>query len=302
MTNYVGVGGIIIDDIVFPNGETRMEVLGGGVTHSAAGMRIWEQRCGLVACAGYDLPESARLRLERDFDLQGLITLDLPQARAWQLFEWDGKRTEVFRVDVLDPYVYEPGPERVPPAYFQVKGVHLLRDAAPLPAWRKLFPNAVLLWEPLQQYMIPENSREFRSSLHHIDIVSPNWLEAQLVYGFKDPDQLLKAMLDDGARMVVLRMGDVGSMVATRDDLLVVPTVPVPELVDQTGAGNTYCGGFLVGWVETGDLLTAACYGAVAASFALEGIGVADPGSNWQQSRDERFQWLRERVERRSWR
>ncbi len=137
---YVCVGGIIIDDIVFPTGETRMEVLGGGVTHAAAGMLIWGQRAGLVACAGRDLPESARLRLERDFDLQGIVWLDLPQARAWQLFEWDGQRREVFRVDVLDPYVYGPPPDRVPPAYYDAKGVHLLRDATSLPGWRALYP------------------------------------------------------------------------------------------------------------------------------------------------------------------
>ncbi|MBN1201090.1 MAG: hypothetical protein JXJ20_04465, partial [Anaerolineae bacterium] len=88
--DYVCVGGIIIDDIVLPNGETRMEVLGGGVVHAAAGIKIWDQRAGMVACAGKDLPDSARQRLARDFDLSGLIWLDLPQARAWQLFEWDG--------------------------------------------------------------------------------------------------------------------------------------------------------------------------------------------------------------------
>jgi sugar/nucleoside kinase (ribokinase family) len=299
---YIGVGGIIIDDIVFPDGKTQMEVLGGGVVHSAAGMWIWDRRCGLVACAGIDLPASARRRLERDFDLEGLIMLDLPQARAWQLFEWDGRRSEVFRVDVLDPYIYEPSPEAVPQSYRQAKAVHLLRDAVQLPAWRALFPQAVLLWEPLQQYMIPDNTREFRSSLRHIDIVSPNWLEAQFVYGFKDPDQLLRAMLDDGAQIAVLRMGDAGSMVATRDELLVLPIIPVPQLVDQTGAGNAHCGGFLAGWNMTGDLLTAACYGGVAASFALEVIGVANPSGDWHSTRDERYHGLRDRVERRSWR
>lgn len=295
---YVCVGGIIIDDIVFPNGETRMEVLGGGVVHAAAGVKIWDQQAGLVACAGKDLPASARRRLERDFDIQGMIWLDLPQARAWQLFEWDGKRTEVFRVDVLHPYIYEPGPERVPDVYLEAKGVHLLRDAICLPGWRARFPKATLLWEPLQQYMLPENAAEFRASLPLIDIVSPNWLEAQNVYGFEDPAKLVRAMLDDGAQIAVLRMGEQGSIAGRRGqaDLVVVPTVPVPELVDQTGAGNTYCGGFLVGWTETKDLMQAACRGAVAASFALEVTGVADPPPHVAAVRDERYRILLERI------
>ena len=295
---YIGVGGIIIDDIVFPNGETRMGVLGGGVVHAAAGMLIWDQRAGIVAYAGHDLPEQARQRLARDFDLQGLIVLDLPQARAWQLFEGDGKRTEVFRVDVLDPFIYEPPPDRVPAAYHAARGVHLLRDAAPLPAWRALYPDAVLLWEPLQQYMIAENADEFRAALPQIDIVSPNWLEAQLVYGFRAPEGLVRAMLDDGAPVAVLRMGEAGSLVGEQgqNDLLRLPAVPVPHLIDQTGAGNTYCGAFLVGWAETRDLLTAACYGAVAASFSLEVTGVADPPPDKDAVRATRLRWLHEQI------
>lgn len=297
---YVCVGGIIIDDIVQPDGQTRMGVLGGGVTHAAAGMLIWGQRAGIFACAGYDLPEGARRRLERDFDTRGLLVLDLPQARAWQLFEWDGKRTEIFRVDVLEPFVYAPTPERLPAPYQRARAVYLLTDAAPLPAWRALFPKTPLLWEPLQQYMVADNAAEFRAALPGVDIVSPNYLEAAQVYGDDDPAALVRAMLEDGAAIAALRMGAEGSLVGQRgqDGLLRVPPVPVPQVIDQTGAGNTYCGAFLVGWVETGDLLTAACYGAVAASFSLEVTGVADPPPDLEQQRARRYAWVRERVER----
>jgi sugar/nucleoside kinase (ribokinase family) len=276
-----------------------MEVLGGGLVHSAAGMAIWGERAGLVACAGRDLPESAQRRLRRDFDLQGVIWLDLPQARAWQLFEWDGQRREVFRVDVLEPFIYDPGPDQVPAAYHGPKGVYLLRDAAQLPAWRALYPDATLLWEPLQQYMIPDNAAEFRAALPSVDIVSPNWLEAEAIYQINDPGQLVRAMLDDGAEIVALRMGPDGSMIGKRDmpETISVPAVPVPVVVDQTGAGNTYCGSFLVGWLKTGNLLDAGCYAAVAASFALETIGVADPPLNVRAVRDARYQRLHARLQ-----
>lgn len=286
------VGGIVIDDIVFPDGQTRMGVLGGGVSHAAAGMALWSQRPGIVACAGYDLPVSARDRLARDFDTQGLIVIDHPQARAWQLFEWDGRRTEVFRVANFSHFV--PSPDRVPLAYHGAKGVHLLRDAADLPVWRALFPRAVLFWEPFQQYMVAENAAGFRAALPQVDVVSPNLLEAQQVYGIDDPEALVRAMLDDGARVAVLRMGEQGSLAGERATgrMVRLPAVPVPEIVDQTGAGNTYCGAFLAGWVESGDLLTAARYGAVAASFALEVIGVADPPPDLETLRAQRWRCL----------
>jgi sugar/nucleoside kinase (ribokinase family) len=80
------------------------------------------------------------------------------------------------------------------------------------------------------------------------------------------------------------------------DDLLALPAVPVAAVVDHTGAGNAYCGGFLVGWVKTQDLRTAACYAGVAASFTLEVIGVPEPPADLEQVRAERYQWLVERV------
>ncbi|WP_119069079.1 PfkB family carbohydrate kinase [Aggregatilinea lenta] len=297
--DFVGVGGIFVDDIVYADGTTRMAVLGGGVSHAAAGMRIWGQRAGIVACAGRDLPDAARQRLERDFDTRGLIWLDIPQARAWQLFEWDGQRREIYRVDELAPFVYRPAPGEVPPVFHAARAVYLLRDIDSLADWRALYPHATLLWEPLQQVMLAENTAAFRAALPHTDIVSPNWIEAEAIYGTDDPAALVYAMLADGARIAALRMGEAGSLVGMQGDpaVLRVPAVPVPDVIDQTGAGNTYCGAFLAGWQIAHDLRQAAAYGAVAASFCLEGVGVADPLPGFEAERDQRLAWALARME-----
>ena len=295
---YVCVGGIIVDDIVLPDGQTHMEVLGGGVSHAAAGMAIWDVRPGIFASAGYDLSARARQRLERDFDTQGIQWLDLPQARAWQLFEWDGRRTEIFRVEQVAPFLNQPGPERLPATYRKAKGVYLLQDGERVPPWRRALPEAVLFWEPPQAYMTAANAEAFRATLPMVDIVSPNVLEAANVYGIDDPAALVRAMLADGAQVVALRRGAEGSLLGMRglEGTIAVPPVPVPQLVDQTGAGNTYCGAFLVGWCETQTLQRAGCYGAVAASFALEVIGVADPPPNKAEVRTQRYRWACEQM------
>jgi sugar/nucleoside kinase (ribokinase family) len=288
------VGGIIIDDIVLPGGETRMGVLGGGVSHAAMGIAIWDQRPGIVARAGRDLPDSARQRLERDVDMRGVIATDLPQARAWQLFEWDGRRTEIFRVDNFEPFALAPPPEESPAVYRDARGLYVLTDHVHLSRWRALFPHATLFWEPMQHYMVAANAADFRAGLRRVDIVSPNLLEAQQIYGVDDPHTLVWAMLDDGAPVVALRLGAAGSLVGERKSgaVIAIPPVPVSRIVDQTGAGNTYCGGFLVGWLATGDLRKAGCYGAVSASFALEVTGVADPPPDKRKQRDWRYNQL----------
>lgn len=295
----VCVGSIIIDDIVLPDGVTRMGVLGGGVSHAAAGAAAWGERPGIVACVGRDLPAAARDRLARDFDLQGVIALDVPQARAWQVFEWDGRRTEIFRVDVLEPFLTDPQPEQVSVAYEAARGLHLLRPAGDVAGWRARFPAATILWEPSQHFMVAGHLPQFRAALPLVDIVSPNSLEAGLIYGLDDPADLVRAMLDDGARVVALRLGADGSLAARADQpgLIHLPAVPVAEIVDQTGAGNAYCGGFLAGWLATGgDLLAAACYGGTAASFALEVTGVLDPSAVGPAERERRRRWLADRA------
>jgi len=140
---------------------------------------------------------------------------------------------------------------QTPPVYQEAKAVYLIRTAPSLPDWRAMFPRAVLCWEPEQQYMVRANAASFRNSLPMIDIVSPNLLEASQVYGFTDPASLVRAMLDDGARIAVLRMGEKGSLAGMRgsDTMFKIPAVSVPQIVDQTGAGNTYgAGSWRAGW------------------------------------------------------
>lgn len=293
----VAVGGIFIDDIVYPDGRTSMEILGGGGVHAAAGMLVWDERPGLVATMGTDFPPALLVRLERDFDMQGVLPVPYPQMRAWQLFEWNGKRTEIFRVDVIAPFMDDPQPAEMPASYRGAVGAHVLRSGEAFHGFKSLFtPETVILWEPEQAYMVAENRTEFVRTLPHADIVSPNLLETSLVYGLTEPHQLIDAMLNDGAAIVALRMGERGSLVASREARFEIPPVPVPTIVDQTGAGNTYAGAFLIGWLRTHDLRLAGYYAAVAASFALEVVGVLTPPD--PRVRDERLAWLQRQADR----
>jgi len=84
--------------------------------------------------------------------------------------------------------------------------------------------------------------------------------------------------LADGARCVALRMGGLGSIVAHKDGQRHhIGAVRISQIVDQTGAGNTYCGGLLAGLIQGKGLDEAGAMAAVSASFCLEQVGVLDP-------------------------
>jgi sugar/nucleoside kinase (ribokinase family) len=296
---FVCTGSVILDDIVFPDGRTQMGVLGGGGTHAVAGMNAWGVKPGLLGAIGRDLPEAIAARLTDMADLRGVVHLDMPQLRAWQIFEWDGRRTEIFRDEAMVPYLDVPSALDATPAYDGAQAIHVLREADGLREYRERYPDATLLWEPEQAYMVPANHDEFVAALALADIVSPNLLEASLIYGERDPATLVRHMLSGGVAVAVLRLGEEGSLIGQHDtvDLLRVPAVPVREVVDVTGAGNTYGGAFLVGWEKTGDAAMAAAYGAVAASFCCEQLGVLRYTADLDALRAERLTWTLARIE-----
>jgi sugar/nucleoside kinase (ribokinase family) len=288
----VGVGAVFIDDIVLPNGQTYMAQLGGGVVHALMGAAIWGERPGINAIIGQGLPAEALARLEQNFDTAGLIPFDTPQMRAWQLFEEGGTRRELYRVSNIAPFISGAQPEQLPAAYQNSQGFYLLQGYEGICAWCKAVKGLVL-WEPLQQMMMPDSREVIRTVLHTcaIHLISPNLAEAEAVYGNMPADELVTALFEDGAQSVALRMGEQGSLVADRNsgERWLIPAVPVRQVVDQTGAGNTYCGGLLWGLLNGKNLRDAGAAGAVAASFCIEGVGVVNTAAVNPSERDKRY-------------
>lgn len=96
---------------------------------------------------------------------------------------------------------------------------------------------------------------------------------------------------------MALRLGAAGSLVGTSDgDFFRVPAVPPAELVDVTGAGNAYCGGFVVGLGRGEGPAEAAARAAASASFALEQIGGADIYVASLAEAERRRVWALERI------
>ncbi len=287
----VGIGSIFIDDIVLPDGQTHMAQLGGGVTHALMGAAVWDERPGIVALVGRGLPPATAARLERHLDTRGLLAVDYPQARAWQLFEADGTRRELYRSDPIAPFIVGARPENLPPVYRCSRGYYLLQGFEGIAAWRPVL-NGFILWEPLQQVMVAGSHKRLAETLRQtsVDLVSPNLSEARAVYGSLSPEALVQALLADGARAAALRMGADGSLAASQDGAVFhIPAAPAARITDQTGAGNTYCGGMLAGIVQGRPFQEAAAMGAVAASFCIEFVGALNPAEVEPAERDRRL-------------
>ena len=229
--DFLAIGSIIIDDIVYPDGRTSMGVLGGGGTHAAYGIAFAGTRPGLVGLVGQDLPADIRVRLEIDFDTAGLSWTHHPQVRGWQIFEWNGVRNEIFRVDVIEPFMFGPDADDPNLAYTDPRGLTLLRRASHVAGWRARFPSATLLWEPTRAFMLEADHNAFLAGIPHADIVSPNLHEAGTMYGIQDELQIMRRLLADGVQVAALRMGERGSLVAQHGTGVAhyIPAIDVPK-------------------------------------------------------------------------
>ncbi|MCB0168424.1 MAG: carbohydrate kinase family protein [Anaerolineae bacterium] len=274
---------LIIDDLIFPDQTTALGLLGGGGPQTAFGMRLWADSVGLVSGVGDDLPESALAWLyQTGIDTQGLLyTPDCPTPRAWQHLAADGHRVQQWRVpgQVIGRQLRR-SLAHLPPAYRQACGFHLgVHPEDPdldfIRALREL--GAVVSVEPFRETHRPLSDAELRSLLSAGQIFSPNQIEAESLVGPGTPDQLIRRLVEAGASIVALRQGPTGALVhhAQSGETCHIPAIET-NVVDVTGAGNAFCGGFLVGWVQTGNLRTAGLYGAVAASFLVEQVGLPD--------------------------
>ena len=302
---YISIGSIIVDDIVLPDGRTHMGMFGGGGTHALAGMRVWSRDAGIVSWIGGDFPAEMQAQLENEFNIRGVLRRSLPTPRAWQIFEWDNRRTEIFRTSLNEFLVNSSQPEEFPADYFGAAGVHLQCDVLRFHDWINLLRGhgtRVIVWEPWGELCVPANREMFREFMPQVDAISPNLLEAQALTGLDDPVAIARALLLDGANMVALRMGSEGSLVASRDQSVVhIPAVKVPQIIDVTGAGNAYCGGFVVGLVETGDPAQAGSWGAVSGSFALEQFGALYPFAGVTARAHERLAQIQGDIKCESW-
>lgn len=301
---YVTISNLIIDDIVLADGRSYMNTLGGAGTHTLVGMRPWCDALGFVAYCGEDLSPAHRAFLEgMGVDLRGVVLRPgQPTARAWQLFEHDERRIEIFRTSIDDFYRSRPTFDDIPADYLQARGYHLQwgspEDLADMIArLRAANPTCRLICEP----SLPNLAGSLDANLpilRAVDLFSPDREEALALTGSSDIATIFDRLLEAGARTVALRIGAAGSLVGTAEGSFYrVPAVPPAALVDVTGAGNAYCGGFLVGLGRGDEVALAAARAAVSASFAIEQLGVPHFDAEKLAESGRRLEWAVARVE-----
>lgn len=283
---------LIVDDLVFADGSTKMSVLGGGGPQTLFGAALHPAnfRLGLVAGIGEsDCPPECVKWLENiGCDVSGLLpTSGMQTPRAWQITENDGRRTQVWRPEAGDALYemlrprFDAWPERFQRARAIHFGVNPMRpDFELVRALREDGEAQFISIEPFTHALSPLSSGDLHRLVTLGDVFSPNEREAKSFFASAsrmEARDLVRAMCDAGAKIVCLRRGAKGAIVYdSRTNVGYQCGAFSTRVVDETGCGNAFCGGFAASIVAGQGIREGLVLGTAASSIMLEHVGVPD--------------------------
>ncbi|MCC8179809.1 MAG: carbohydrate kinase family protein [Planctomycetes bacterium] len=322
---YVVVGGLSVDHVINAAGEKRLDQFGGNGAYGSAGARIWAgpNAVGLVARYGDTFPEEwIRRAAAAGIDTLGVRRYPGEHTLLGGLIydERGDRDSYVSKDDVMQ--AREKGEKRdMSPLTLHRAQVDFGADGTDIPA-RYADAEAVLLAprylnkqrscvdffanngktpriivDPMHFYMNLERSEDMAGLFSRVDVVLPSEAEITHLLGPCDPLVGAKYLAELGARTVVVKLGGEGCMVyqAESDAVVRLPIHPA-DVSDPTGAGDSFCGGFMVGLAETGDPVEAAMYGTVSSSFVVEGFGADYTYSVTREMAEKRLATLKQRI------
>ncbi len=295
-------------DFILTREQAYLDVLGGSLIHAAAGLGIWERgSCGLVARAGEDFPQEWIGEIsQRGFDVGGIRilpeTLDM---RAFVAYNDDfnaqyGNPVSHFsRLGMAYPKTLLGFTPRgvdidsrvtptgltirlgdIPQSYLDCSAAHL----CPLDYLsHTLIPSSLrgghistITLDPADGYMNPTFWENIPALLSGITAFLTSEAKLRSLFQGRSDDlwEMAHALAGYGCELIVIKRGPDGQYLYdhTNHTRWIIPAYPA-RVVDPTGAGDSFCGGFLYGYRNTYSPLQAALFGNISASMTVEGNG-----------------------------
>jgi sugar/nucleoside kinase (ribokinase family) len=272
------VGTVAFDSIEAPTG-TAEDVLGGSATYFAMAASFFTKP-RLVAVVGEDFPdEPRRLLAGRHIDTAGLVT-----EKGGKTFRWKGRyhqdmnsrETLEVHLNVLATF----NPDL--PSHFRDSTHVFLANSSPQVQAKVLDQVAgpQLVMADTMDLWISTERDALNALLRRLDGLLLNDSEARML---ADDDNLIRAgerVRRMGPKFVIVKKGEHGAMLFSHDGVFMLPGYPTTEVIDPTGAGDSFAGGIL-GYLDSdqspppGRLRRAMAYGTVVASLTVEGFGLS---------------------------
>ncbi len=274
-------GTIGIDTVHTPSAKAE-EVSGGSCAYFAAAAAFHHAPVRIVGAGGGDWPEDHASLLE---SIDGLCLEGLERRNESKTFAWGGRyfdnmnqRETLF----TELGVLEEAPPKVPASYGDSRLIFLANSHPNVQLdLLNQFPNRELAVADTMDLWINIAREELLTLFKEIDGLIINDSEAEQITEITNPITAARAILEMGPTFVIVKKGEHGAVLVHRDGIAVVPAFPLDAdgVIDPTGAGDSFAGGFMGYIAASGRLDFAAmqagmAWGTVTASFTLGSFGL----------------------------
>ena len=272
------VGTVAFDAIETPFGKTE-KILGGAATYIGLSASYFNLNAAVISVVGGDFPdEYLQMLKEKEIDISGIEV-----KKEGKTFFWSGKYdynlntrdTLVTDLNVLadfDPVV----PEKFTDCDFLMLGN--LHPSVQMSVINQIPNRPKLVVLDTMNFWMDNTMDELTEVIRKVDVITINDEEARQLSGEYSLVRAAEKIHKMGPQYVVIKKGENGALLFNNGDVFFAPALPLEEIFDPTGAGDTFAGGFIGYLASTHDISfenmkRAVIYGSNFASFCVEKFG-----------------------------
>ena len=272
------VGSVAFDAIETPFGKTD-KILGGAATYIGITSSIMGVKSGIVSVVGGDFPqEYLDMFTNRDINIEGIEVV-----KEGKTFFWSGKyhndlnsrdtlATEVNVLENFDPKI----PESMQDAEVLLLGN--LHPGVQLSVLEKMNNKPKLVILDTMNFWMDTAMDVLVQMIAKTDVISINDEEARQLSGEYSLPRAAKKIHEMGPQFVIIKKGEHGTLLFHDNKIFAIPALPLEEVFDPTGAGDTFAGGFAAYLAKKGTfdfetMKSAIIVGSAMASFTVEKFG-----------------------------
>ncbi len=266
------------DAIETPFGKTD-KIIGGSATYAAYAAANFVKPVQQVSIVGYDFPKEEMDELKsRGVQLEGVEIV--PDKKS---FFWSGRYHEDMNSRdtlVTDLNVLADFNPQIPEAYQGAEFLMLgnLVPAIQLSVIKQMKKRPKLIVMDTMNFWMEVAMPDLQEVLKHVDLLMVNDAEARQLSGQFSLVKAAKTIMAMGPKYLIIKKGEHGALLFHGDNVFFAPALPLEEVFDPTGAGDTFAGGFIGHLAKTGDISfenmkRAIIVGSALASFCVEKFG-----------------------------
>lgn len=272
------VGSVAFDKIETPFGKTD-KIIGGAATFITLTASYFVKENNLVAVVGEDFPQSMIDVLES----HGVNTEGLEIVEGGKTFFWSGLyHNDMNSRDSLETQLNVMGEfdPKIPESYQDCQYL-MLGNTSPEIQMRvltRLHNRPKFVMVDTMNLWINIANVDLKALLKQVDCITINDEEARMLSGDYSLRKAAKTIMAMGPKTLIIKKGEHGALLFQDDNIFFCPALPLEEVFDPTGAGDTFAGGFIAYLAQTDDLSfenmkRAIIYGSAMASFCVEKFG-----------------------------